>query len=269
MIDPTEQRFSFFPSSGSAAIAAEVGFRFGARGTHSSRTMMFEEIEQVLAAAPVEAKRSDYSSAIIEGNCLAKPTAATRRLSNQRLAELYGLDPSIPAFRVLRRLWNIDQHARRLLSVLISIARDPLLAATAPSIIFLPVDAEFRRDPMKAALQAVVGGRLNEGTLDKVCRNAASTWTQAGHLEGRTFKRRRLVDATPASVAYAIYFSHAAGFRGAEIFSSAWLRVLDTDPLQARQLALEAKRIGLIDLRMAGDVVELSLARLDPHSARI
>ncbi|MDQ0324218.1 hypothetical protein J2R99_000067 [Rhodopseudomonas julia] len=122
---------------------------------------------------------------------------------------------------------------------------------------------------MKTALQAVVGARFNENTLDKVCRNAASTWAQAGHLAGRTFKKRRPVNPTPAAVAYAIYLAHAAGFSGAEIFSSAWLRVLDTDPPRARQLALEAKRLGLIDLRMAGDVVELSLSRLDPSPVRL
>jgi hypothetical protein len=44
--------------------------------------------------------------------------------------------------------------------------------------------------------------------------------------------------------------------------------VLDCDPPQARALALDAKRSGLLDLRMAGDVVELNLSRLDPHPAK-
>jgi hypothetical protein len=121
---------------------------------------------------------------------------------------------------------------------------------------------------MKSALRSVVGNRLNDSTLEKVCRNAASTWAQSGHLEGRTFKKRRIVLPTPQAVAYALYLAHAAGFRGAEIFSCAWLRVLDCDPSRARQLALDAKRIGLLDLRMAGDVVELNLARLDPYSGK-
>lgn len=268
MLEQTEYPISFFPTAGEPPSAVVAGFRFGAKGTHTSRTIMFDELQQVLAAASAEAKRKDYAQAIIEGNCLSKPTAATRRLTNQRLGELYGLDPAVPAFRVLRRLWDIQLEGRRLLALLISIARDPLLAATAPSIVFLPINTEFRREPMKAALQTAVGGRLSVSTLDKVCRNAASSWAQSGHLEGRTFKKRRPVDATPTVVAFALYLSHAAGFRGAEIFSSAWLRVLDCDPSRARQLALEAKRVGLLDLRMSGDVVELNLSRLDPHSAR-
>lgn len=268
MIDFYERGLSFWPAGGPAAEAATLGFRFGAKGTHSSRTMMFDELLHVLSATGGDSKRADYAAAIIEANCLAKPTAATRRLTNQRLGELYGLDPSIPVFRVLRRLWDVDSEGRRLLALLISIARDPLLAATAPVIVFLQIGADFQRDAMRKALQNVAGARMNESTLDKVCRNAASTWTQSGHLEGRTFKKRHAVHATPTAVAFAIYLAHAAGFRGAEIFSSAWLRVLDCDPSKARHLALEAKRIGLIDLRMAGDVVELSVTRLDPTAMR-
>lgn len=248
--------------------AEAAGFRFGARGTHTSRTMMFEELRLLLGATSPDARRADYATAIIEGNCLSKPTSATRRLTNQRLGELYGLDPVIPIFRVLRRLWDIEADGRPLLTVLAAMARDPLLAATCPTIIFLPANAEFQRDAMKSAIRAVVGNRLNDSTLEKVCRNAASTWAQSGHLEGRTFKKRRLVEPSPAAVAFAIYLANVAGFRSAEIFSCAWLRTLDCDPSRARQLAIEAKRHGLIDLRMAGDVVEFNLSRLDPHFAK-
>jgi hypothetical protein len=231
--------------------------------------MMLAELGAVLDAAPEAGKRSDYAAAIVEGNCLSKATVATRRLSNQRLGELYGLDRDVPLFRVLRRIWSFDPDSRPLLALLAAIARDPLLAATCTTVIRLPPSAELQREPMKAALRASVEDRLNESVLEKVCRNAASSWTQSGHLEGRTFKKRRLVGATPAAVAFALYLAYVAGYRGADVFSSGWLQVLDCDPGKARQLALEAKRIGLIDLRMAGDVVELNVARLDPAVARV
>ncbi len=248
--------------------AERAGFRFGAKGTHTSRTMMLEELFQVFEATNQDARRADYANAIIDGNCLSKPTASTRRLSNQRLGELYGLDPAIPLFRVLRRLWDISADGRPLLALLAATARDPLLAATCRAVVAMPANAELQRDAMKEALQAIVGDRLNESTLEKVCRNAASTWAQSGHLEGRTFKKRRIVLPSATAVTFAIYLAHAAGFRGAEIFSSGWLKVLDCDPAQARALTLDAKRSGLLDLRMAGDVVELNLSRLDPHSAK-
>ena len=263
-----EKAADFILFSGSRREAETIGFRFGAKGTHTSRTMMLEELSRVLAAVGQNARRTDYAAAIVDDNCLSKPTASTRRLSNQRLGELYGLDPIIPLFRVLRRLWDIGTDGRPLLALLAAIARDPLLAATCPAIVQMPAYAELHRDALKRALQAAVGDRLSDSTLEKVCRNAASTWTQSGHLEGRTFKKRRIVVPSITAVALAIYLAHAAGFRGAEIFSSGWLRVLDCDPPQSRERALDAKRSGLLDLRMAGDVVELNLSRLDPYAAR-
>ena len=260
--------FSFYSGTGVHAKATRIGFRFGDRGTHTSRTMMLAEMEVLLDVTGEADERDDYTSAIIDENCLSKVTAATRQLSRQRLSELYGLDPKLPLFRVLRRLWNIDRENHPRLALLAAIARDPLLAATTPSIIPLPQGAEFQREPMKAILRSAVGDRLNDGTLEKVCRNAASTWTQSGHLEGRTFKKRRLVHASPMTAAFALYLANAAGYRGAEIFASAWFRVLDCDPSQARDYALEAKRLGLINLRMAADVVELDVAVLDPASMR-
>lgn len=248
--------------------ALEAGFRFGPKGTHTSRTLMLAELSAVLVAVPPGANRRQYAEAIIDLNCLAKPTSSTRRLTNQRLSELYGLDPSIPIFRIFRRLWDLDETGRPVLAMLCAIARDPLLAATAPSVLSLPIGAQLLREPMRDALRAVVGDRFNEETLDKVLRNAASSWAQSGHLEGRTFKKRRLVRPTSANVAFALYLAYAVGFCGPDLFASGWMAVLDCSPSTGRGLALDAKRAGLIDLRMAADVIDLNLDRLDPEAAR-
>ena len=244
--------------------AEAVGFRLGAKGTHSSRTIMLAELKAVLEATPVDAARADYTSAIVEGNCLSKATVATRHISSQRLRELYGLEPKVPLFRVLRRLWAIDPSGRPLLAALAAVARDPLFAATSSAVVLTPAGTELQRSTMKTSLRDVAGDRLNEAILEKVCRNAASSWTQSGHLEGRTIKTRSRVTASAPVVAFALYLACAAGFRGVGTFSSAWLRMLDCDPSQGRRLAAEAKRLDLIDLRMADDVVELDTSRLDP-----
>lgn len=264
--------FTLFPASGvsdsATKSATKIGFRFGAKGTHTSRTMMLAELMAVLAATPDTASRVDYAVAIIEGNCLGKATTATRRLTNQRLGELYGLDLRIPIFRVLRRLWSTDVAGRPLLALQCAVARDPLLAATVPSVLALTPGSELQRDAVKAALHLVVEERLNDATVDKVIRNAASSWAQAGHLVGRTFKKRALVRATPVSVTFGLYLGHTVGFRGAPLFATGWISLLDCTPASARELAVEAKRIGLIDLRIAGEVVDLVLDRLDPAQGR-
>ena len=264
-MNSTVSGFSLSSVSSSTDTVA-VGFRTGPKGTHSSRTMMLNEVTLLFEATRHDSRRADYAAAIIEANCLSKPTTSSRRLTNQRLGELYGLDPAVPLFRVFRRLWDFDSSGRALLALLTSLARDPLLAVTAPMIASLLAGAELQRELLRRNVRTFVGPRLNENILDKVCRNIASSWTQSGHLQGRTFKKRQAVTATPASVAYAIYLAHACGSRGADVFSSGWVQVLDCDPLSGRDIALEAKRVGLLDLRMSGEVVELNLARMDPSS---
>jgi hypothetical protein len=121
---------------------------------------------------------------------------------------------------------------------------------------------------MRMAVSRTVGDRLNDSTIDKVARNAASSWAQSGHLQGRTFKIRQRVTATPGAMAFALYLANAAGFYGQEVLSSGWIRVLDCSTSAAIEIALEAKRRGLIDLRVAGDVFDLNLDRLDPGRVR-
>lgn len=257
-----------FPKDEVSSVALEAGFRTGAKGTHTSRTIMFDELEVLLRSTKAEAGRKDYAGAIIEMNCLGKPTAASRRLTNQRLGEVYALDPAVPVFRILRRLWDLDPSGRRLLTVLCALARDPLLAVTALSIQTIAKGAEYSRERMFEALKESVGHRINENIMAKIVRNAASSWTQSGHLAGRTFKKRQPVRATPATIAYGLYLANKSGFRGPELFTSSWVTLQDCSQAESRHLALEAKRLGLIDLRIAGEVIEISFDRLDPPTNR-
>jgi len=261
----TETQLIFYPPSRGRGAALEAGFRFGHVGTHASRTIMLDELSAMFEAVPVEARAPEYAAAIIDANCLGKRTVATRRISVQRLRELYAIDPAVPVFRILRRLWGTDVPGRPLLALLASLARDPLLMATAETVVGLSDGAEYQRAVMRAAVEKVAGERMNESTIDKVVRNAASSWSQSGHLSGRTFKFRHLVQPTPAAVAFALYLAHAAGFQGQEMLSTGWLKVLDCGASSALEFATAAKRIGLLDLRMAGDVFDLNLNRLDPQ----
>jgi hypothetical protein len=81
---------------------------------------MLDELSTLLDSVPPEAGRADYLTAIIEHNALGKQTAATRKLTAQRLTELYVLDPKVALFRVLRRFWQDDPAGRPFLALLCS-----------------------------------------------------------------------------------------------------------------------------------------------------
>lgn len=240
------------PTGQTKSVWEELGFRFGDKGTHTSRTMMLEELSTLLRVTDPKATRADYVKALVEDNCLGKHTVSTRRLSLQRMTELYALDANVPLFRLLRQFWYADEKAHGQLALLVSIARDPLLRATCPVVLSMSVGEEIARQHFTDAIREAVEGRLNDATLDKVVRNAASSWTQSGHFDGRSRKKRQTVEATPVSAAFALVLGYMLGQRGHGLFESLFARVLDRDENALTFLAMDAKRLGLLDIKSGG-----------------
>ncbi|MEW6366715.1 MAG: hypothetical protein AB1714_18955 [Acidobacteriota bacterium] len=245
-----------------APTAVLLGFRSGEKGTHTSRTMMLSELSTLLRVAAPTASRAEYRELIVEHNCLGKTTLATRRLTDQRLGELYALDPSVPLFRVMRELWQNEEQGQPLMALLLALARDPLLRLTAPVIAHLRPGEELARRAFAEAVGQGTHDRFNEAVLDKVVRNAASSWSQSGHLEGRSHKVRRTVSPTPTVVAFALLLGYALGVRGALLFETLWTKSLDSTGDELIALATDAKRIGLIDLRVSGGIVDVAPLRM-------
>ncbi len=223
---------------------------------------MLEELEQLLDSTQAHASRDDYAHAVIGKNCLAKKTASNRKISLQHLRELYALDPRVPLFRILRKLWSLYGDDNGLLALLLALARDPLLRSTATTVLRTPVGHEFARQPIKDALYEVAEDRLNPNILDKTARNAASSWTQSGHLKGRSRKIRQRVRTTPSATAYALVLGYATGHRGALLFDTAWCAVLDASADELINSAIAAKQLGLLDLKQAGSIIDVSFPAL-------
>lgn len=250
-------RYDFSP--GGAALSALPGFREGARGTHTSRTMMSAELDRLLHAATGD---RSIERLVVDENALGKATMSGRLSTLQRLRELYGLDRGVPLFRVLVELWGREPKALPQLALLAALARDPLLRVTARPVLALRPGGAFARDDVRHALSTAVGPRLSPSTLEKVVRNAASTWAQSGHLEGRTFKRRARSQATPASVALALWLAQSAGFIGDDLLRNGWMTALDLDRESVPGLLERARAAGLVDVRRSGPGLEIDASRL-------
>ncbi len=267
--DPILKENAHLPEPIDSKPWIKAGFRIGDIGTHTSRTIMLKELEQLFADQDTQASRANYVSAIIDQNCLSKKTVSTRKLSCQRLSELYGLNPSILLFRVLRSLWQVDEKGHTLLALLTGLARDPLLRVTATPVLQMHSGEELVRQKLTDALRQSVDNRLNDSTLDSVVRNTSSSWTQSGHLTGRMRKYRQKVNPTPIVTAYALLLGYILGARGDGLFTTLWAKVLDTPAEELISLATDAKRLGFLDLSQAGGVVEVSFNRILTEDERL
>ncbi len=219
---------------------------------------MLDELSRLLGVCPHNAGRPDYARALVEENCLGKQTLSTRRLTLQRLTELYALNQAVPLFRLLRMFWGTDDKGHAQLALIAAMARDPLLRATAPVIVSMSEGEEIARQRLTDAIRQAVDDRLNEATLDKVVRNTASSWTQSGHLEGRGRKKRKEIEPTPGAVAFALVLGYMLGARGRMLFDTLFSRVLDRDVDELTFLAMDARRLGFLDIKSAGGLMVVS-----------
>lgn len=234
------------------------GFKFTEGGAHISRTMMLAELGTLLDSVPLGSPAAAYQAAVLEHNLLAKSTVSTRRKTLRHLRELYGLDDSVPAFSLLRTLDVVDPSSRPLLAIQVAWSRDPLLRATT-SVIENAHEGESVDAAMLAdAIDQIFAGRYSTLNRAKIARNAASSWSQSGHLSMGARKKRRHVRPQSVAATMAFLFGSVAGYQGAAVFDSPWTRLLDLDEQQARSAARAAHQSGLLDLRMSGEIIELS-----------
>lgn len=261
-VDPITLGFSPKSLHLDLATKAEIGIRTGDSGPHTSRTIMLSELNMLFEAAPLNTTRETYRELITENNSLAKRTASTRNSTFQRLSELYTLDETVLIFRLFRKIWDLSSSGRPLLALVAALSRDPILRVTAPTIIRMKAGEELSRQEMLDAISAFANGRLNETVIQAVLRNTASSWTQSGHLIGRSRKTRKMVEPNPYVVTYALLLGYILGARGSNLYKTIWAKVLDSTEGQLIDLSQDAKRLGLIDMRNSGGVVEVSPTRL-------
>lgn len=243
--------------------AREGSLSLGALRTTASHTIGVPHLVELLRAIPADAPHVAYRDAVVEENLLGRPTQAGRQRSFRHLRELYFLDPSRPEFAALRRLWDVDSDAQPLIAGILAFTRDGILRASFVAIQQTPPGGVVTSADLTKAVSSVYGSDLSESTLGKTGRNTGACWTQTGHLAGRTNKVRQSIDEHPAAVAYAAYLGHLAGKRGASVLDTPWAALLDLPPGAALDALRRAHTQGLIDLLVAGNVVDVSFPMID------
>lgn len=244
----------------------EKPFALGALRTTASHTIGIPHLVELLRVVPADAAHDRYREAVVDGNVLGRPTHTGRQRAFRHLRELYFLDPAQPEFRSMRRLWDVDPRAQALMAGILAFTRDGILRASFQAVRQSPVGAVVTSSELTRAVTAVYGAQLSEETLGKTGRNTGACWTQTGHLVGRVKKVRQMVQPFPAAVAFASYLGHLSGNRGVSVLETPWSAVLDLPPGTELDALRAAHTQGLIDLLVAGNVVDVSFTLLDGAS---
>ena len=137
-----------------------------------------------------------------------------------------------------------------------------MLRATAEVVLATPPGALVTAQTISKSVEEQFPGRLNATTLANIGRHAASSWTQTGHLQGRTNKVRSQAQSHPTSLAYALLLGYLCGERGEALFHVLWAQLLDTPVHPLREQAVLASQQGWLEYRHAGDVTDISFHHL-------
>jgi hypothetical protein len=249
--------------AGTANAASDMrGFRHGTMTVHTSRTMMLQELRLLLDWVDADAPASRYVAAIMDDNVLGKPTRSTRQRTAKHLIELYALDPHCTLFRLLRHFWAADSASHPMLASLLACARDPLLRASTPFLFTIPLGQTVAPGAIADHLHAQYPSRFRSSTLLATAQRLASSWAQAGYLQGKQTKRRVHPHITPIVTAFALLLGYLCGLRGARLFESTWTQLLDCPPAELAELTVEASTQEWLHYKAAGAVVEITFPGL-------
>ncbi len=239
------------------------GFRHDRGGVHLARTMMLADLERLFSCVDdTDAQRSVYIQSIVEENCLGKRSNKTRKLTANHLVELYGLDPQVVLFRGLRFFWAREPEGRPLLALFCALARDSVLRSSAPFIQRFSLGQPVTRQALEEFIDGLEPGRFSPATLKSTAQNINGTWTQSGHLRGKTKKFRSRATATPGAVAYALLLGYLTGARGQSLYQTPYAGLLDCPEDRAVELSVEAARKGWIVLKRLDTVIEVLFPNL-------
>jgi hypothetical protein len=240
----------------------QVGFQFGRKTVHTSRTIMFAELEELFSDALPEVSLSEYKRIIVEENCLMKRSAANRKKTAEHLTELYALDNTVPVFFALRYFWDRDTQSRKQLAILCAYCRDTIFRASAQVILDMPINDIMTVDRMQAFIEKAYPERFSEATAKSLSQSINSSWTQVGFFEGKIKKIRQNIEPTIGALAYALFLGHLSGKRGQTLFETEFVRLINCSKEKAIELGDQAARLGWINQKRIGSVVENSFPQL-------
>lgn len=231
-------------------------------GVMSSRSAMLPELTEVFAVVPHTAQAIDYRNAIVDDNILHKASASNRDKTSNYLHRLYGLDPTVPLFRELRRLAGLFPAELTALASLLALAREPVLRASADMVISLAVGSSVGRADFETWVREFAPGRYSQTMYRSFSHNLYASFFQMGYL-GEAVARCRLrkrPEIQPATVAYAAFLDWLNDVNGISLLKATHSRVLDLPRDDHLRLLSTAGQLGLMRVANAGGVLHLDFS---------
>jgi hypothetical protein len=226
---------------------------------HTTRTMMFNEFSRIMENG---LSIGNFEKAL-EDNAANKLTKNNQVKTNKLLQQLYGFKQSDYQFVALEYFWKLaDTNTKPILAFLFAVNKDFLLLQSIDIVKLSRLKDSVPISKFEENIEEYHPGRYSPITRFSAAKNLASSWKQAGFIQGKIRNIRVQPEIHYTVVAYALLLAHLNGYQGDFIFTHPSVRALCLSELNIRDLAVEAAKRDMLSYQHSGGVTVFNFNNL-------
>lgn len=226
---------------------------------HTGRTMMFAELEKVM---DYSIEMDNYIEAL-EQNITGKLSNSGAANTAKYLKKLYGFNTEYPPFIAFKYFWKVADHQyRSLLAFVYTVIHDDILSQSIEVVCKAKNGERVPVEKFEDNIEHYHPQRFSPKTRKSISQNIASSWKQAGFIEGKVKNIRVQPDIHYQVAGFAFFLAYLNGDRGEFIWKNRGVKALCLSESDLRNLAMECNKRDMMLYQSAGAVTTISFNQL-------
>jgi len=221
--------------------------------------MMFAELGKVMSYSLDE----DIFLESLGRNVTGKQSNSGVEKTANYLKQLYGFDIHYPLFVAFKYFWKISEsNEKPLITFVYAINHDDLLAESIQVLQIVKPGEKATINLFEEVIEKHHPNQYSVNTRRSIAQNIASSWKQAGFIEGKVKNIRTQPEISYRVACFAFLLAYLKGNRGNFIWSSIGVNALCLYESKLRELAIECAMKDLMQYQYAGSVTAISFTNL-------
>lgn len=221
--------------------------------------MMYNELEKVMAYSIDNDNFMESLGLNVTGK---KSNSGVEKTANF-LKRLYGFDENNPSFTAFKYFWKISEpNEKPLIAFVYAVNQDQLLAESVQVLQNVKPGAKVATSFFEEEIEKYHPNQYSLITKHSIGKNLASSWKQAGFIEGKVKNIRTQPEITYRIACFAFLLAYLKGDRGDFIWGSIGVNALCLYQTELRALASECAKKDLMQYQYAGSVTAISFTNL-------
>lgn len=229
------------------------------KSIHGARTLMFSELEKVMAFS---LEKGTYLDAMND-NVFGKKSSDGIRQTKGFLKRLYEFDENNPPFVAFKYFWKISEpNEKPLIAFVYALNQDELLAESVQVLQSVKPGEKATIELFEEVIEKYHPNQYSANTRRSMAQNIASSWKQAGFIEGKMKNIRTQPEITYRIACFAFLLAYLKGDRGDFIWNSIGVNALFEYESKLRELASECAKKDLMQYQYSGSVTAINFTNL-------